>query len=322
MTAAPAAGSTAPGPPRRVLLTGWYSFLHGEATAGDVLAGEAVEAALRKASIRYDVAWSPRFRPAALSLDRVDPSRYSHLVFACGPVHSCPPGPGLPAPLAELHHRFAHCRRIAVGVSVPDPADRAVTGFHTLLARDAPLLPPVPDLALAAPRPAEVPVLAVLLTQGQREYGDRRRHDLVTGAVVEWLRGVGAARLPLDTRLDADDWRMCSTPAQLRALLSRADALVTTRLHGLVLGLEAGVPVLAVDPVAGGAKVSAQARVLGWPALLPAERAGPEELAGLLRWCLSAAGRDTARRFPAGGDSALLGALVTELTAGPGRADP
>jgi polysaccharide pyruvyl transferase WcaK-like protein len=32
------------------------------------------------------------------------------------------------------------------------------------------------------------------------------------------------------------------------------------RMHGIVLALKYGVPVLAVDPVAGCAKVTAQAR--------------------------------------------------------------
>jgi polysaccharide pyruvyl transferase WcaK-like protein len=48
-----------------------------------------------------------------------------------------------------------------------------------------------------------------------------------------------------------------------------ADVVVTTRLHGLVLALKQGVPVLAVDPVAGGARVATQAAAWGWPVLLP-----------------------------------------------------
>jgi hypothetical protein len=65
------------------------------------------------------------------------------------------------------------------------------------------------------------------------------------------------------------------------------DAVVTTRLHGLVLGLKAGVPVLAVDPVAGGGKVTAQGKALGWP-VVAAEDAGDTALLdSRLKWCLS-----------------------------------
>ena len=77
-----------PGPePVRVLLTGWPSFLHGEATAGDVLSMQRVHAALQAAGVACELAWSPVFRPGALTLDDAVPQRYTHVVFACGPVH-------------------------------------------------------------------------------------------------------------------------------------------------------------------------------------------------------------------------------------------
>ncbi|NEA50108.1 polysaccharide pyruvyl transferase family protein, partial [Streptomyces sp. SID10815] len=129
--------------PSRILLTGWFAFPDGEATAGDVLALRRVEDVLRRAGLGYDVAWSPGFRPDALHLADVAPERYGRLVFVCGPLH----GPQI----EELHRRFAHCLRIAVGTSVIDPHGPAVTGFHRVLARDAPAAEPVRDLAAAAP---------------------------------------------------------------------------------------------------------------------------------------------------------------------------
>ncbi|WP_371237484.1 hypothetical protein [Streptomyces pimonensis] len=53
---------------------------------------------------------------------------------------------------------------------------------------------------------------------------------------------------------------------------ARLDPVVTDRPHGLVLVLRVGTPVLAIDPVAVGAKVTAQAHACGWSALLTAER--------------------------------------------------
>jgi hypothetical protein len=282
--------------PVRALIAGWFSFVDGEATAGDVLAAAAVEQALTENGLAHDTAWSPVFRPDALHLDAAAPERYSHLVFACGPLHAIPPDTGRPSPLLELHRRYRRLRRIAVGVSVPDPADPAVRGFHCVLPRDGPSVPvPSLDLAAAAPPPAAVPVVGVILTEGQREYGGRRRHAAVGRALTGWLRNLDAARLRLDTRLAHQEVGWPETPAQLHAVLSRLDAVVTTRLHGLVLGLRAGVPVLAVDPVAGGAKVAAQARALDWPAVLRAEQTGPAELDRWWRWCRSASGRELAR---------------------------
>jgi hypothetical protein len=280
----------------RVLLTGWFSFLEGEATAGDVLAAEAVRHALQQASVPHETAWSRVFRPDALHLDAANPADYTHLVFVCGPVHSTPGRPGGPAPLLDLHRRFSRCRRIAIGVSVPDPADPAVTGFDVLLRRDgAGLAGAAPDLSLCTPAPARVPLVGVILTEGQYEYGARRHHAQVARVLDGWLGGLEAARIPLDTRLDSHDWRLPATPGQLHAMLCRLDAVVTTRLHGLVLALRAGVPAVAIDPVRGGAKVTAQAAVLGWPAVLPAEGAAPAALDHWLAWCLSPPGRSLAR---------------------------
>ncbi|MFI2432916.1 polysaccharide pyruvyl transferase family protein [Streptomyces sp. NPDC018693] len=271
---------------RRILLTGWFSFPDGEATAGDVLALERVRGVLEGARIPYDIAWSPGFRPGALSLADARPETYSHLVFVCGPLH----GPQVEG----LHRRFAGCVRIAVGVSVVDPVGAAVTGFHRVLARDTPASEPTVDLAARAPATPGVPVVGVVLTHGQHEYGPRRRHDQVADRITRWLAGRNCARLELETRLDIHDWRLAATPAQLESVLARLDLLVTDRLHGLVLALRAGVPVLAVDPVAGGAKVTAQARACGWPALLDAERLDTESLERWWNWCLTS-GRPTAR---------------------------
>ncbi|HLL37393.1 MAG TPA: polysaccharide pyruvyl transferase family protein [Streptomyces sp.] len=306
--------------PRRILLTGWFTFRDGEATAGDVLALARVEETLRRAGRPYDVVWSPGFRPEAPHLDDVRPERYSHLVFVCGPLH----GPQI----EDLHRRFAHCVRIAVGTSVVDPGTPAVTGFHRVLARDAPDTEPSPDLAARAPAGPARPVAGVILTHGQHEYGARRRHDLVAERVTRWLAGKDCARLELETRLDTRDWRLCATPDQLDAVLARLDVVVTDRLHGLVLALRAGTPVLAVDPVEGGAKVTAQARACGWPALLPAERADADALDRWWEWCLGA-GRAEARRlrerFAAGavrdGADGLLDALDGRPDAPDGHRD-
>jgi hypothetical protein len=71
------------------------------------------------------------------------------------------------------------------------------------------------------------------------------------------------------------------------------DLVVTTRLHGLVLALKNAVPTLAADPVAGGAKVSAQAQAWSWPAVVCAQPDGSLDRGALDRWrdwCLSPAG--------------------------------
>ena len=50
----------------------------------------------------------------------------------------------------------------------------------------------------------------------------------------------------------------------------------------------------AIDAVAGGAKVTTQARALDWPLCLSAEETTPEALNASLDWCLSEEARDLA----------------------------
>ena len=275
-----------PGPGRgRVLIAGWPSFLHGEATAGDVLAMEAARTVLSDAGLRCDLAWSPVFRPGGRTLEDCPPDDYTHLVFTCGPVHGWQ--------IEWLHGRYRGCYRVAVGVSVIDPADPAVTGFHQVLSRDAPGTAGRLDLAAAVPVPT-VPVAAVILAGAQPEYAARGRHSPLADELGGWLATLDCARVVVDTRLAHGDWRNPATAAQVEAVIGRADVVVTTRLHGMVLALKQGVPVLAVDPVTGGAKVAAQAAAWGWPVLLP--RSGHPvldrgELDRLWSWCRSAEGR-------------------------------
>lgn len=269
----------------RVLVVGWSSVLHGEATAGDVLAMEAVTDHLVAAGIECRTAWSAVMRPVGgLALDDADPADFTHVVWACGPLHG--------EPVLEVHRRFAGCVRIAVGVSVLDPDDPAVRGFATVVARDVGGRVGRKDLA-ARVSGTGVPVVGVFLARGQGEYGNRRLHHDVSDAIGAWLAATDVACLDLETRLDPRDWRHPTTPGHVESVIRRLDAVLTTRLHGLVLALKNGVPVIAVDPVRGGAKVSAQARAWGSP-VIRGEDVSTAVLDAALRTALSPAGRAAA----------------------------
>ncbi|MEV6058152.1 polysaccharide pyruvyl transferase family protein [Streptomyces sp. NPDC052107] len=124
----------------------------------------------------------------------------------------------------------------------------------------------------------------MVLSHGQGEYGARRRHEEIDARLTGWVAGKDCARLPADTRLATDDWRLCATAERFLALVSRCDLVVTTRLHGLVLALRTGTPVIAVGRVAGRAKVGAQVRAVGWPALVDAGAQSEELLDHWWRW--------------------------------------
>jgi hypothetical protein len=179
------------------------------------------------------------------------------------------------------------------------------------------------DLAAQVPvRP--VPVAGVVLASAQPEYGPPQPGETITGCLTGWLGGLDCALVPVDTRLDRRDWRHAATPAQLESVIRRLDVVVTTRLHGLVLALKNGVPALAVDPVPGGAKVTAQARVWDWPVLTtaPGGQLARADLDSRWSWCLSPEAAALARAACDGAGppvltQALLGALGVQP--GPGR---
>ncbi|MDP8987169.1 MAG: polysaccharide pyruvyl transferase family protein [Actinomycetota bacterium] len=257
-----------------VLVTGWFSFVHGEATAGDLMAAEAVCCWLDEAEVPYHAAFSPAF-PDGVRLDEVSPDEYSHLLFVCGPAA----GPQVD----DLVARFPHARRIAVGVSVVDATPDA---WHAVIERDS-AHAHRPDLSLAVADQRLPPVVGLVQAHRQPEYADAR-HDDVHALIDRALSRRDVAVVRLGTRVDprgmeAQHFR------HVEAALARVDAVVTTRLHGLVLALRRGTPAVAVDPLAAGGKVSRQAASLGWPAALTAAELSEDSLLEHLDWCLTPA---------------------------------
>lgn len=266
----------------RALLAGWFSFPWMGATAGDLLAAEVVGRWLDEAGCPYDMALASTLG-SGVDAFAVDPDDYTHLVFICGPL-----GQGEPA--TTLFERFAHARLIGVDLSMLAPLEQW-NPFDLLLERDSSRTAR-PDVAFLA-HVACVPLIALVLVHEQKEYPEGR-HREVHEAIRSALAGMDVAVVPVDTCLDPANLTGLRTPAQILSVLARADVVVTTRLHGLVLGLRAGVPVVAVDPVAGGAKVHRQAQVLGWDAVLLPEHADPAAITRLVRRCLEPAARTAA----------------------------
>jgi hypothetical protein len=257
----------------RVLVTGWFSFDEVIATIGDELGADVVVGWLSELGIEHDVAWAPYLGRGSHWRD-LDAADYTHLVFVSGPLMDMPL-------LQELTGAFAHAQRWAVNVSVvPDDARPL---FHQVWERDAPGVAR-PDLAIATTTP-DVPVVAVAFAPAQEEYGTRSQAAQVRATIEGWLGARGMPWFELD--MDLYDKPYERFPAQVEALVRRADVVVSMRLHALVLGLAHGVPVIACDAVVGGAKVSAQAAALGWPVVLRAGEVDPVTLDAALEHALS-----------------------------------
>jgi polysaccharide pyruvyl transferase WcaK-like protein len=123
--------------------------------------------------------------------------------------------------------------------------------------------------------------------------------------------------VPIDTRLDENSTGL-RTPREVESLIARMDVVVTTRLHGTVLALKNGVPVVAIDPISGGAKIKRQAETVGWPIVFTADALDAEELQSAFNYCLSdearqlaSATRNRARQRLGTVRAEFLDALVT-----------
>lgn len=277
----------------RALLVGHFS------TVGDVEVLQQVQARLDALGVDYDV--SP-YTDAPLSIDAswldkhvLEPSRYTHLIVICGPFT-----PEMAVQHQAIFGRFQHCVHIGVNLTMVERVSD-FNPFEVLLERDSDRTVRA-DLSFRE-RAAPMPVVGLCLASAQHEYGGRRRGDLAAQRLRRLIRESGAAFIEMDTSVPARTNRFgLSSGSEFEAICSRVDAMLTTRLHGMVLALKNGVPVLAIDPVAGGDKVTRQARKLGWPEVFDADQASDQDLAEALSRCLSPEARRKAALI---GDAAI-----------------
>jgi hypothetical protein len=268
----------------RTLIAGWFSFEQGNATAGDFVALDLTRAWLAEVDQTYDVAFMAAF-PGGVDWRRVDPRDYSLVVFVCGPFGK---GEALELPFLQ---RFAGIRMIGLNLSMMEPVEEW-NPFSVLLERDSSATSR-PDIVFLAP-PASLPVVGVCRVEpfdgGQTELADQ--------AIDQLLAGGRAAAVHIDTRLDVNAGGLRSA-GEIESVIARMDAVITTRLHGLVFALKNGVPAVAIDPAPARAKIMRQARAIRWPLAFPADGASAADLRNALEYCLSTEGRAAARECAA-----------------------
>jgi hypothetical protein len=260
--------------PRRALVAGHFSIPGGGGTFGDIEAKDKVCEWLSQAGIEYDVAANPEDGVTGLALTGLDERAYGIFIFVCGPWY---PHRKI---FATLLNRFGHCLKIGINLTTFEPGSN---GFDYLLARDQGQEQHT-DLAFGR-KVDYLPVVGVLLVGRQSVYGARQRHDYVGRIIDEFLTTREVAPVFLDTNA-AYNKAGIRNNYQFESIVRKLDAVLTNRLHGLVLGLKNAVPVIAIDAVAGGGKVSAQASALGWPLLIPAEGLSVAQIRRGLRQCL------------------------------------
>ena len=267
----------------KILVCGWFSFEKCNVTAGDVMARDLACEWLEQAGYEYDVALIERFT-GGVDWRSVDPASYSHVVFVCGPF-----------PLNEISNeflqRFDGCRLIGLDLSMIEPVHKW-NPFDVLIERDSSAAAH-PDISFLASQ-SKVPVVGIILVHPQQEYGSRGKHHLANEAIARLVESRKMVAVSIDTGLDPNTTNLRNA-AEVESLIAKMDLVVTTRLHGTVLSLKNGVPVVAIDAIAGGAKVTRQAKTIGWSNVLSIDSLSDEQLEQAFNYCLTAEARNQAQ---------------------------
>jgi hypothetical protein len=211
----------------------------------------------------------------------VDPNLYSQVLFVCGPFQQGELE-------ARLLDRFAHCRLLGLNLSMELPLDQW-NPFDFLIERDS-TAAANPDLVFLA-RQNQAPIVGICLVEPY----PGARVDHANAAIQRLTAGRTMSQVSIDTRLDVNSAGL-RNPDEIESLIARMDVLITTRLHGMVLALKNGVPVIVIDPMAGGAKIQRQAQTIGWPIIFNVDTVTDEALRVALDYCLTDDARTEARQ--------------------------
>lgn len=269
----------------RILITGWFSFEHMGNSAGDVIARDLVCNWLDEAQISYNVAVADPFPfQNGVKWEDEDPDRYTDLIFVCGPF-------GNGWPLTDLLAKYDKCRIIGVNLSLMQPLDEW-NPFKLLYERDSSVTIN-PDIVFYASSP-KVPVVGVILISGQDEYGEKDHHQQAHHAIEQFLNNTELSVVRIDTAFENNKGGL-RTAKEIESLISKMDVVITTRLHGTVLSLKNGIPVIPIDPVDGGAKITEQLKVIDWPILFQTNNLNQSKLKEALNYCLTDEAKQQAR---------------------------
>lgn len=260
---------------KKALVVGHFSVPGGGGTFGDIESQELVCRWLSQANVEYDVASNLEDGVDGIRLTDVDDTKYSIFIFVCGPWY---PYKKIPSLLLE---RFNHCIKIGINLTIFEEGN---AGFDYLLSRDD-LENNRVDIAFGC-KVEPVPVVGIVLTYRQSAYGNKQRHLYARKIIDEFLEENNVLPVWLDTVVNHNEAGLRSSQ-EYESLIGKLDIIITNRLHGLVLSLKNSVPVVAIDAIAGGAKVTAQARAFGWPYLIPVEKLDAISLRECVQGCLS-----------------------------------
>jgi Polysaccharide pyruvyl transferase len=260
----------------KTLVAGWFSFEQGGATAGDLMAADLACEWLEEARNPYDIALAPPWE-GGVNWRQVNPQHYAKVLFVCGPFRQYHNE-------TEFLKHFEGCQMIGLNLTMPTPLHEW-NPFDLLFERDSSVTAH-PDLSFLARQP-KVPVVGICLVEPYFVWPPAPALTAIANEAIQRLvASREIAAVLIDTRLDSNSTGL-RTPTEVESLIARMDVMITTRLHGMVLALKNGVPVIAIDPEPGGAKICRQAETIDWPIVFAADALTEEGLQKAFDYCLT-----------------------------------
>ncbi len=265
----------------RPILVTWFGSLPGQGTIGDLLAVQSVISRLAASGffvLHASVTSAFGLQGRNVSIDAVDPRDVGLLIFVCGPMLK-------DHPVCEIFERFIRCRKIGVSVSLmASGAPNYVQPFDMVFAREGGSRR-YEDVAILAPltygptnHAQRGGIRVGLALRGRQiEYGADQCLDETVCELAEAAIGRLSASRPVEVvRIEHHLAHSGRTPPEIERLYQECDLIITSRFHGGVLALRNMIPYIAIDQIAGGAKVSSLMNPTGWPYVFRADSVAME----------------------------------------------
>lgn len=271
----------------RILLTfaGSMDFQYRHTTVGDVMALYNVATRLVQQGLRPRIAWGGNLfelDPLRVDIRAVPPDAVDCLVFVCGPLAKF---------IGTLCNRFEKAKKIAVGVSV---IERLGTErlFDAVVPRDSAAYSTF-DLAVAdvgwphlyVDQRHQAPGLGVCLVGPQAEYFASDKSDAVAATIEKLKSELRLPSIGLNTLIYPARPNIYCAEMELQS----RQILVTTRMHATLLSVFHRLPVISVDQIEGGAKVTRLNTKVGIDTIQASNDVGPR-LLNVLRDAISSRG--------------------------------
>jgi hypothetical protein len=270
---------------KKALIIGAFSDIGKNSTFGDIQAMEVLCSWLNEIEIKFDVLDNVTSNKKNISINEIDPYKYDILIYVCGPFGR-----------NTYCKKFSHCLKIGIDISIEKDESHYIdsqTCLNLIIPRDSKTIRN-PEFAFKASS-RDVAVVGVALVHGQGKK-ENSKHEEVEAAVKKYFKSNGYAVIKLDTLITTPirkNQTNISSVSQFEALVRRCDFIISSRLHGLVYALKNNVPVIAIDPILGGGKLTKQTEAVNWPIILNGEDISAEKIENAEKEILKIKNTDT-----------------------------